>query len=234
MKAIGLIFCFWVITLPANAISVEDLIKKVNGNYENAARISYNATYELYRGHSTTSVHTSYQGFVYKSGNQVYQKIDQTETISSKDFFLKISHSQKAMELDLPINATQNELDLSAVLQNCKEKSVEDKGDFYRVKLVYNAISQTPISVLYFRVRKSDFALLQMDMYYASMQDFSETRGVTDMAKPHMKIRFKDISTSPEVQSELFSLSNYLKKENNFLNPTGSCQGYHLIDNRLN
>lgn len=220
-------------SLSAHAISAEELLEKVNKKYANITKIEYNTVYELYKGYKSTTVHSSYEGYLYRDGSKVYQKIDGTEIINGSDFSLKISHQEKAMALGLSAPYQQNDVDLSNALKNCKEKKVEDKGSYYRLKLVYNAISAAPVSVLYLRVNKEDFSLLQVDVYYSTEQDFSTTAGTTDYAKPHLKIRYKNITSTPQDKSYLFELSRYLKSSNNLLSPTGECEGYYLIDNRV-
>jgi hypothetical protein len=205
----------------------------MNKNYTSADKLEYNTVYELYKGHKSTEVHSSYNGFMYRSGSQTYQKIDNTEMINGSGFFLQISHDEKALVLELEQTMTQAEIDVSQALNQCKESSVEDKGTYYRVKMVFNTVSESPFSVAYLRIDKTKFTLLQIDLYYSIHQDFSTDFSTTDLAQSHLKIKFSKISTSPKNKEDLFDLGKYLKNKNNILSPTGSCEAYDLIDNRM-
>ncbi|NRA12677.1 MAG: hypothetical protein HRT57_12040 [Crocinitomicaceae bacterium] len=230
------VFSLFLITLCSFSVSsmnVEELLSKVKENYTNATKIEYNTTYELYKGHKSQSVHTSYEGYLYRNGNKVYQKIDKTEMINGADFSLKISHHERNMALNMAQDVSNMEVDLNVILKDCKSKTVEDKGSFYRIKLVYSSTSSTPLSVLYFRIDKKKFTVLQIDMYYGTNQDFSTSRSATDYAQPHLKIKFKDITTNPSDKKELFMFSKYITTTDSLLSPSGNCKGYELIDNRV-
>lgn len=232
MKTISILFCL-LFSFASQAIEVEELIRQVKETYQKAPKIEYTSKYELFKGHYSEQVHTSYDGYIYRDGKQVYQKIKQTEFIYGADFFLQINHEEKAIALDLAQQNISREVELDEVLKNCKEQKVEEKETYYLVTLVYNAIAETPFSSVKIKIDKRSKHLLQLDLYYTINQDFSTDFKSPDLAQPHLRISLSNINMHPKKKEELLAFSSYLKTTDNLLKPTAQCNGYELIDNRL-
>ena len=233
MKAISILLCF-LFSFTAQAIEVEELIQAIKTNYALTKKLEYFSTYELYKGHRSEKVHSTYQGYVYRNEKQVYQKINNTELIYGNDFFLKINHKEKAIALDLAQININREVDLEEVLKNCESKTIEEKEDHYQIRLDYNTIASSPFSSVEIRIDEKTKNLIQMDLYYATMQDFSTHFQAPDLAQAHLKISFHKWNKHPKEDKSLFEFENYMATTNSMLSPTGKYKGYELVDNRLN
>lgn len=216
-----------------HCMTVDELIHKMASNYEGASQLEYTSSYELFKGYSSTEVYSSYNGYVYRNKGQVYQKIDETEFVYGTDYFLKIGNKEKVMLLDLAQKNINLEVDTDEVLKNCSQKNMEDKGEYYLVTLVYKPMIDLPFSTVKMRIHKTKFQLLQLDLYYRGARDFSTVFGKKDEAKPHLRIKFRNITMSPKDRSELFQISRYISNTNNRLSPAGKCNGYELVDHRV-
>lgn len=232
MKSIQF-FCVLFIASYSFGGQVEDIIKKMRSNFLEVKALEYSSTYELFKGHKSTSVHTSYQGYFYRDEKHVYQKIKNTEFVYGSDFFLKISHDQKALSLDLAQENINREIDLSTIFNFCIEKTAVEKEKYYSITLKYKHGSPTPFGVVKMRIDKKSFQILQLDLYYRNSQNFSDSFRQTDMAQPHLRILFGEIKMVEKPRKELFEYSNYIGKKADMLYPTGECKGYELIDNRI-
>lgn len=225
---IGFVLTFFSL----NAIEAEELIAKVNAVYSDAKSMEYSATYDLFKGETSKTVHTSYDGYTYRNGKQVHQKLDQTEYVLGINFSLTISHPDKQIRLLDASTLPKGNENLQDAFKNCIEKSVTETDTYYTVKLVYNSMI-APLSVMSIRIEKGSFHLVQLDLYYSMPQDFSASNIEKDLATPHLRITFKDVSTNPADKKHLLELSSYIQNSNNLLNPVDAYDGYVLQDNRL-
>ncbi len=233
MPKLKLILGCLLLTSFSFGMNVEEVLKQVRENYTNVDQLEYFSTFELYKGHMTGSIHSSYSGYTYRKGSEVYQKIDQTEFIYGANYFLKISHKEKKVMLDLPQKNINMDIDPTVFLKNCSEKHLEDKGKYYSITLKYSYGGESPFGEVKMRVNKKNFDVLQLDFYYATQRDFSEDFRVKDFDRPHLKIKFEKMTRKPKTKNEFFDLEKYVINLNNLLSTTNYCNGYELIDNRV-
>lgn len=215
------------------AMTVDEVLTKLRSTYSSVSRIEYKTVYELFKTHQTSEIVTTYNGYVYRQGNQMYQKIHNTEFVHGTDFSLKINAEEQVIQLNKPLGTLDLELNLTEVLKECKEKSLKTLDTYYSVTLLFSATSTIPLSVLKIRVDKKDFKLLQLDLYYSVQQDFSDDYRVKDMNRPHLRIRFTDITFNPADNKHLFRLDRYIEKKKNYLTPSTNYKGYTLTDLRI-
>ena len=215
----------------ATAQTVDEVLAKMHTNYTDAKQLEYKATYELFRGHTSNEPHTVFAGYGLRDNNRAYQKIDQTVFVYTPEYTLKVNKEEKAMIISKP-TAQQllSEVDLKAVLSECKSKKVEASDDFYTVVLYVKDESSLPISLVKLKIDRKKYHLLRLDVYYTDHIDFSDTYSKVDYQAPHMRITFNEVNTHPKINEELFSLERYLKKTANGYIPTGSYAEYELGD----
>ena len=231
-KAIQLLVILFV-SSQAFGGQIEDIILKMQTSFSKAKNLEYTSAYELFKGHKSEEIYSSYKGYLCRNEKQVYQKIKNTEFIYGEDYFLKISHDERAVALDLAQKNVNQEINLSTVFEFCTEKEVVEKNDYFAITLIYKYGAPTPFGVVKMRIDKKTYQPLQLDLYYRSSQNFSDKLGMSDMAQPHLRIRFGEMKTPEKMNQQLFSFSNYIETKKNILSPTGSCKGYELIDNRI-
>lgn len=228
LTSIALVF----LAFSSYATTVEEVLTKVKDAQSNTKELAYRSTYQLFKGHKSNEVHTSYEGYLYRKGKQVYQRIDDVEFIYGEDYYLHVSHREKAMMLDVQQKAIQVETDIQQLLAQCSEKELRDKEDYYEIVLWYKHAANSPFGVVKLRVEKESFSIRRMDLYYSHLQDFSVDYKQQDLQRPHLRILFDEVNPDKETKG-LFDFSKYLHKKQNKLIPAGSCSGYELIDNRI-
>lgn len=216
------------------ALDAKEVIAKMQKVYNKEAHLEYDCTYELFKGHKSVAVETSYTGYVYRNKTNVYQKIDQTEFVYSSDFFMQIDHEEKAVVLGLAQRSVNLDVDLNTALKECSELEIELKEGYYNITMSIKNTSSLPFSMVKMRINKTKYYLDRLDLYYSSVQDFSEDSNKTDNAQPHLRISFKEPKINPKPKNSYFTLATYFKTENKRLIPTGTVVGYLLIDNRIN
>ena len=226
-----------LILLSSNSLfgmSVTELIKKMQQVYSDKSTFEYHCTYELFKGHKSDVVEESYKGYVYRNKSEVYQKIDETEFIYAKDFFLQISNSEKMISLGQPQKLINTNVDLNSALKNCSKTQLEEKDGYYAVTLIIKNSSDLPFSVIKMRIDKKKYYLERLDIYYSDLTDFSDEYNKKDEDKSHLKITFDAPKFNPK-QVNYFILDRYITKSNSgILNLTDKYSTYQLLDNRLN
>lgn len=195
--------------------------------------ISFTSVYELYKGHKSTEVHSSYEGTTYSYGGETHQKVGDAEFVYAKDYFLKVNHDEKAIALSNGQASMHSNVDLDEALKECSSSKVIEKGDNYIIVFRFRPTSSVTCSVIKVRISKKDYVLNQMDLYYSYQEDFSTDFRVQDNHQPHLRIAFSSTNFAPKEQKGRFALSKYLIAENSILVPAGNCQGYELIDYRV-
>ncbi|MBL4862250.1 MAG: hypothetical protein JKY09_04425 [Crocinitomicaceae bacterium] len=228
-----IIIAFFCCANSSHAIDVPSLLKKIQEVYASKS-ISYTSTYKLFKGHKSTTVHSSYQGEVYSDGKRVYQKIKNTEFVYGSDFFLKISNDEKAMVLDLAQQINQSEINLDQALKECSSSRVIEKENHYTIVFRFKSTSTIPCSIVKMNVDKKNYTMKRIDLYYAYQQDFSSTYLQKDMHQPHLRIEIDNVKLNPKKRPHLFKLSTYLSTSNSILVLTEKYKNYQLIDNRIN
>ena len=214
------------------AEDAKEILKKMQAVYSKTDNLEYKCRYELFKGHQSTDIVSSYDGYLYKNKEQVFQQIDQAILVYGSDFFLKINNNEKAALLDKKQIFQSVDGDLDQALSECRSVEMEDKGTYFDITLTMKSISQIPYSMIKLRIEKKSYYLTQMDMYYSDQTDFSEDRKVQDMSQPHLKITFTDISLSPKDHKDLLSFSKYIVKNGKIETLNETYKNYELIDNR--
>jgi hypothetical protein len=223
-----------LVSFGASAMSVKELIGKMQKIYNDKSHMEYHCTYELFKDHKSTVVVESYPGFFYRDNAKVYQKIDETEFIYASDFFLQISNSEKLMGLSQPQKLINTPVDLDLALKNCSKTELEEKDGYYAITLIIKNSSDLPFSVVKMRIDKKKYFLERLDIYYSDMIDFSQEYTKKDEQRPHLKITFNEPKLNPK-QKKYFELEYYFSLSNSgIMKPLEKYSDYTLIDNRLN
>lgn len=228
-----LVFCFLICVKPVTALDVKDVLAKMQQQYAQAEGIAYKSRYELFKGSETLEPVNVFEGYIYRKGKSLYQKIDHSEFIYGTDFFLKIDHEEGLMELENTQQALSAEIDLEAALKACTASEVSEEKENYIVKLIYAAGTQMPFSSVVLRIAKKNYTLLALDLYYAAAQDFSSDIRHQELDLAHLRITFSDFSMNPKPQDALLALSNYIETSGETLLPKVPFATYVLKDNRL-
>lgn len=235
MKRINCFFIVLLVSLPGHCFSLtaEEVLSKLRDKYSNVSRIEYKTIYELFKTHTSSEIVSSYNGYVYREGELMYQKIHSTEFVYGVDFSLKINADEKAIQLNKRPQTLDLEFNLDETLQHCRDKSVKEMNGYYSITLTIHSTSLIPLSVIKMRVDKKGFSLLQLDLYYSVHQDFSTDYKVKDLQRPHLRIRFTDITFTPSDNRSLFKLERYIEKRKDYLLPATTYKEYTFIDTRI-
>lgn len=233
MKLIITCICLIGVKNITFAIDSKEILKKMTQVYEQTQVYELHNRYELFKGHKSDLVVESYEGYLCKDKSNAYQKIDQTEMVMTSSFCLQISHAEKKMVLMKGQAFHNNEVDFEKAIKECKEIKSEEQGKYYMITLLIKNTSQLPFSVVKVKIRKSDYHIIQLDLYYAETQDFSKNPNKTDLDKPHMRVSYTKFDKKMNVDKSRFAFETYFKTINTMIKPIGSIAQYELIDNRI-
>lgn len=216
------------------AIDDKEILRKMCSVYEHEQTYELYAQYDLFKGPKSSTVEESYAGYFCRNKDKVYQKIDQTEFVVTPSFCLKISNSEKIVELMKGQVYKNQEIDFEKTMKECKEITVEEKDKMYYITMVIKTSSQVPFSTVKVKVNKSNYRMAQLDMYYTDFQDFSKDPKKKDLQQPHLRVLYSKFSKKISVSESVFVYTTYFKTTNSMISPTGVIKDYELIDNRIN
>lgn len=212
-------------------MSAKEVLQKMAAVYEKSSNYEVKQRYELFKGEKGSKVEYSYDGIFRKNKGNVYQKIDQTEFIVTNDFCLKISHSENIVELSKGDVYNNKDFDFEKTLKECKEVKLEETEKNYYLTLHLKQSSQVPYTRIELKINKSNFHLIQLDLYYWHQEDFSEDVKKKDMHTPHMRVYYLEFNRN-KIPSEIFEFTHYFEKKGHFIKLKGELEKYELIDQR--
>ena len=214
--------------------SGEELLQKITVKYSKMESIQFQTKYDLYKGHKSNEIISSYEGFIYRKDNELYQKIDKTEFVYGKDFFLKISHKEHVLVLDSEQKTMTSDIDLSQFKNDVREVKVKEFESSYKLVIYYKSYSQVPFSCVTMLIDRDSELITQMDFYYTNPTDFSKETLKRELDLAHLRVTFFNIKINPARPNDILDWSTYLGKKNSYIIPVKNCVGYELIDNRIN
>jgi len=230
---LNILFSF-ICAISHSAEDISSVIKKMNENYVNSKNYRVNSHYKLFKGHDSGNLIEQYKGFTENSEYGFYQKIGESEKIITKDFYLHISHPERALVYGFPISFNFNQ-DVQGALKLCTSAKLEVVGSDYILTFSYQNGANFEFSKIKLVISKDEYLLKAIDMYYSTLTDFSTKFSQTDYEQPHLQIIFSNYKNSVEMDRSYFNLSNFLKiGEDHILKTVGTCSGYELIDIRTN
>lgn len=222
-------FCFSVVGLSQSTETVEHVFIKLNEKYGRSNNYSLTTSYRLYKGHDSGILSEHYIGRLYHSNEGTYQKVKNTEYISTDNYSLKVNHDEKAMVLDKGINRSFFE-EYNSALKACSSFELEEKTNNWIVSLFFYGPSNLPFYKLTITVNKSSYDLKEINIYYSSKVDFDPSFESSDWAKPHLKIKF-NATTQSDINSSIFDKENYYRITSGKLTLNSRYSAYQLINN---
>ncbi len=226
----ALILIVFSLSAVVHGADLKGVLAKMKENQK--SNLSYSMTYQLFKGHKSAMLHSSYDGEVYSFDGNSYKRINHTEMISTNEFNVKIDKDEKVMVLSATAILEQ-EVDVDQALKECSKSVLIEKDDYYHLVFRFNTTSSIPCTAIKIRVDKKTYQVLQLDLFYSTFQDFSTNWKKQDLHQAHLKILFSNIKVSPKEHPEVFKQSTYLSVTNSILSPNGDYKGYELIDNRI-
>lgn len=168
--------------------TVTEVLQQMGKQYGSAQSLQYNSNYTLYKTADSKKAEQSYKGiFCKNSQNDMYMKIDETEILNSKSINLKISHSEKAIQVSDPIKGYFGNFDIRPLLDLCKIESFKDFKAYWEIILTAKNYSNLPYSKIIIQVSKKYF-LQKSIFYYSTSVNFSKDYRAPKSYLPRLEI----------------------------------------------
>lgn len=200
--------------------------------YSSAKPLQYNSSYALYKTADSKKVEQAYKGVFNKNeSNEVYMKIDQTEILNSKTINLKISHSEKAIQIADPLKNYMGSFDIKPLFELCKIESFKDLKTYWEITLTAKNYSSLPYSKIILQVSKS-ISYKKSTFYYSTAVNFSKDYRAPKPYHPRLEVINTNFNRRA-VNSSLFATKTYftvLAKNKSV--PVERLKNYEVIDQR--
>lgn len=209
----------------------KEIFKKVGNQYALEKPLQYKMSYALFQDFDSKKMEESYNGVFYKNAqNEMYTKIGNTEILNSKKVNLKISHPEKAIEINKPIANYKGDFDLKPLLDMCKIEKCVDMKSYWEITLKTNSFTGLPYSKIIVRVSKTYFIEKQV-FYYNVPSDFSKDYRKADPHYPRLEVTYSDFNRNP-VKASVFNSQSYFTSSGGKIVLSEQLKKYEIIDQR--
>ncbi|WP_149206114.1 outer membrane lipoprotein-sorting protein [Flavobacterium johnsoniae] len=217
----------------AHTQTVNEVIQKISKQYSLAKPLQYKSTYSLYKDFDSKKIEETYKGIYYKNDlNEIYTKIGDTEILNSKEVYLKISNSEKAVEISNPVPNYNGDFDIKPLLQLCKIEKFVDYKTYWEITLTAKPYSSLSYSKIVVQVTKNYFLQKQV-FYYSTAVNFSNDYRKPDPHYPRLEIVNTNFNRNA-VNAAVFNTKTYFttlaKKQ---IVPAEKLKKYEIIDQRV-
>ena len=215
-----------------SAQNAADILYKAGSFFKDAENYQMKVSYALYKNYTSNEVEEHYQGITVKQKDCYYAKVKETEIVSTAKWSITISNEEKLMLIHqnaLPL--IPKELDLELIKKYGKELFVQEKENEYHVTIVFNEKTTVALEKMTVRIAKSNYFIHGITYYYHELHDFSPTYRQQDLSKPRLEILFFDYSQKTELESTVFEMATYFKKQKENYIPSSKYEHYELILN---
>lgn len=193
------------------AQTVTEVFKQLAKQYSLNKPLQYKTNYALYKDFDSKKTEENYSGSFYKNDlNEVYMKIGDSEILNSKTVFLKINHTEKAVEISNPVKNYFGDFDIKPLYDLCKIESFLDYKSYWEITLVSKQYSSLPYSKIIVQISKNYFLQKQI-FYYNTAINFSKDYRSPDSHYPRLEITYSNFNRNP-VAASLFNTSSYFTK----------------------
>jgi len=227
-KSLILLFLF-AVSIFSHAATGKEFLKKVRANYEDLNSLELLMSYRLYKGHESNEVRESYGALFCRDGEQSYRKIDQTEFINTKDYSIKISHSEKMIVVSQASKMDAFDVDIETSLKWCENVLVADKGEFNEISLIIKDRTDLPFSKINVVVDKK-FWIREMTLFYSTQMNFSSSYTNKEMDFPKIFIGYYDLKKKWNDKDGLLNMDNYILVEEKKILPATRLSGYTILN----
>lgn len=212
--------------------TASEVLQQMGKEYSSAKPLQYNSGYALYKTSDSKKVEQAYKGVFNKNeSNEVYMKIDQTEILNSKTINVKISHSEKAIQIADPLKNYLGSFDIKPLFELCKIESFKDFKTYWEIILTAKNYSSLPYSKIILQVSKKYF-LQKSIFYYSTAVNFSKNYRAPKPYYPRLEVTNTNFNRRA-VNPSLFATKSYFTAlAKNKSVPVERLKNYEVIDQR--
>ncbi len=189
--------------------------------------------YTLYRNSEAPITIEKYDGLFIKNKEDIYLKIQDTEILHKDSHYLKVNHSQKAMEYAEGHDMEQNPMVLERYLNLFAEQEVKDLGTVWQCTLTAPKFTQLPYGRVIFYISKENNQLQKQIMELVAPAAILDENGKRENTQKHLEIAIRSLRSSNASipHSEIATFVNISKST---AQVTSAYKTYKLINRTLN
>lgn len=232
LKKVILFILFLAFGYAGYCQTVNEVLQQMGKEYSAAKPLQYNSNYTLYKSSDSKKIEQAYKGiFIKNASNEVYMRIDQTETLNTKAVNLKISHSEKALQIADPIKTFFGNFDITPLYELCKIESFKDFKTYWEITLIAKNYSGLPYSKIIVQITKNYF-LQKSIFYYSTAVNFSKDYRAPKSYYPRLEVTNTNFSRKA-INSSLFTAKSYFTSSGkNKYELAERLKNYEVIDQR--
>ncbi len=219
-------------TFQIQAQTVKEILKKIENKFESKKQYKIKADYTLYRGLIGTQKLIEYKGELIFNKPVKYNKINKTETIVSKNSYIKVNHEQKAMVYSNSKNFTKQsqELDITSLLKTFNTGKLTQDAQNWICELLPKKYSPLPYTRISLIIDKKTLLLKKQVMLLKNKFNYSKTKE-KEMDYMRLEIKFHPVSALTKEDFKTINIDRFVKKQSKKVTLTDKYKNYQLILN---
>ncbi|WP_299883447.1 hypothetical protein [uncultured Lacinutrix sp.] len=209
----------------------QDIIDKVTNKYENTKSYESKVKYTLYEDSISKVVKDQLYGKLYKDEDNYHLKIKTSEIVKAKDFYLKISHSEKMLQYSKTNKGVENNTDQTpfiTLIDQFEDKQIKDKGELW--ELVFTKKKKaSPYNKIIIHISKKGYNVVKQVYYLSASYEKKYDSNATNTKKERLEIIEVSFKENPKRDNSVFNLSKYLINKDNKYTLSSYLEGYKII-----
>jgi hypothetical protein len=213
---------FLTVSFAQTTQTVENVIKKAAEKFKTEKYFTYNIKYNIYNDQNSNVVNYTYSGFLLKKNDIMYYKIKNTEFVQFKDYSVKVSKDEKAIQVSKDENA-QMPMDLSQFLKGFNYKFIGNDKTNWICELVPAKVSQIMFSKIVIYINKQNYSVSKQVLYFLNPIEENKKK-----AKPKTEIIFSTRNKNQASDNFLIDEKNYFIRSNKDIKVASRFKEYEL------
>lgn len=206
---------------PATAQTAKQILKKASEKLQSDAYFSAFTKYSLYPDHKSSKAKEEYSGMILKKNGIYYYKIKNTEFVGFKDYAVKVSKDEKAMQIEKSAENTFP-INIESLLKGYDLKLTGNDKAYWICEITPPKVSQSAFSKMTVFIRRKDYSIAAQKIYFfGSVQD--------DRIVPGQRLEAVFSERKPsQLDAFLVNEKNYFTRSGKEIKPAERFKGYKL------
>lgn len=222
-----------LVLVPAfsKALTGKEFLQKIQTNYQALKTLELNLTYDLYKGHEGTDVVESYTSMYAKNEDVSYRKINQTELINTRNYYINVSHETQTIFVSDPSDLEIMDGNIKSSLKRCRDVIVNEIDRGKRLTLLLKGITDLPYARIEVEVNNK-YWIEKVTFFYANEVNFSGSSFDKEMARPKLVVTYGDLKKRWKDDGNIGETDRFFTERIDGIELSEAYKNYHVIDLR--
>lgn len=206
-------------------------LEKIRDKYQHMESVDMLMQYQLYKGHNSNTMHSSYDVIYKRNGNHFYQKIANYEVIVNEDYSITIHHENGLIIVSNPAKIELFDVNIENSLKQCQNIDISYSRKSVQVSMFMHQKSNLPFARIDVFANKNS-ELEKIVLYYSHQTNFSDSYFNPEYDKARLEIHYLSAKPQWKDQNNILNTETYFSVENMKIITTDLFKNYQVLDYR--